>query len=302
MNKNGWAGSPPKSVTVFFQGGLGNQLFQLVAGLDAAEGDQSRLVLDFTLLNHSGTARSPEVLELLNQDEFRAIHLQRKSYILPLRILRSLSLRIKYVRIAASWFGFITEGKVPDSTLIDQIRNCSGSAKLLGYFQFSDSAEKLEKKISELLKLEMLTNSVNRKVEYLFIHMRRGDYLKYRNTYGVISENDVIEIGNKAAKAMSITKVYLASEDSEAAIRVQGNLELAHDLSELVSSQAKGIEILQLMVNAKALVLANSSLSWWGAFLNQKNPLVYYPNPWFRSLDVPDFILQKWIPFQVNWE
>jgi len=296
------AGSPAKPVTVFFQGGLGNQLFQLAAGLDVAEGNPSRLVLDFTLLNQSGTVRSPEVLELLNQTEFRAIHLQRKIYILPLRILRKLSLRINFIRIIASWFGIITEGKVSDSALLARRHNRSGSAMLLGYFQSSDSAGKLGQRITDVLKMEMLVDSGKLNFDYLFIHMRRGDYLKLRHSYGVISENDLKEIGNRVAKELSIVKVYLASEDCEAATRVQGNLELAKGYSELVSCQASGLELLQLMVNAKALVLANSSLSWWGAFLNQKDSVVYYPNPWFKSLDRPDFILQSWLPFQVNWE
>jgi hypothetical protein len=302
MSKNRRVGSRAGSVTVFFQGGLGNQLFQLAAGLDAAEGDQSRLVLDFTLLSTSGTVRSPEVLDLLNQNNFRAIHLQRKLYIFPLRILRSLLLRIKYFRNLAGLLGIITDGKVSDTSLLDRGRCRSGRAILLGYFQSSNSAEKLRNIMAEVLKLELLTDAGDCSVDYLFIHMRRGDYLKYRDIYGVISENDLIRIGNIAAQGLSLERVYLASEDREAANRVQGSLEIENGVSELVSSQAKGVDLLKLMVNAKALVLANSSLSWWGAFLNQKNSVVYYPNPWFQSLDFPDFILESWVPFQVNWE
>jgi len=274
----------------------------LAAGLDAAEGNQSRLILDFTLLNRSGTVRLPEVLELLNQNEFRAVHLRRRLHTLPLRILRSLTLRIKYLGNIASLFGIVTEGKASDSSLIERGRNRSRNVILLGYFQSSASVEKLGIKFTQVLNMDFLTKSGSCNFDYLFIHMRRGDYLKFSNTYGVVPEKDLIQIVNKVLKELSVEKVYLASEDLVAAIRVQQSLELAKGFSELVSLQTSGIQLLQLMVNAKGLVLANSSLSWWGAFLNQNNSAVYYPNPWFKSFCQPDFILQNWVPFQINWE
>lgn len=302
MSKDRLRTPPGKSVTVFFQGGLGNQLFQLAAGLDVADGNPSRLKLDFTLLNHSGTFRSPEILELLNPNQFREVHLQRQRYILPLRLLRSLTIRMQILANVASWFGIITDGKDHDLSLINKARNCTGRTLLLGYFQNLASIEKLGDRLVEVIRMRHLSSVENLNLDYLFIHLRRGDYLSFRDSYGIIAESDLIEIGNKIIKNNSIARVIVASEDYDAATRVKEKLLVGSEFCELAPPGATGIEILQIMVNAKVLVLANSSLSWWGAFLNQRNPIVFYPNPWFKSLHQPDFIPKAWIPFDVKWE
>ena len=302
MSKNRWRRNKEKLVTVFFQGGLGNQLFQLAAGLDATEGNPERLILDFTLLKRSGTIRSAEILNLLKTEKFHSIHLQRRIYVLPLKIIRSIGLRIRFARNLISMFGFFVEGKKLDNNLLLNARKYPGSSLLLGYFQTSHSALHMRKEIMSVLRKDELFITTLSRQKYLFIHIRRGDYIEWKNSYGVISEKTLIEIGNKIIKKSTILKTLVASEDSDVASRVRDALNLDNNLIECVPPEATGIELLRIISNAKILVLANSSLSWWGAFFNSNQPDTYYPLPWFKSEQDSELILENWKSYKVAWE
>jgi hypothetical protein len=56
-------------------------------------------------------------------------------------------------------------------------------------------------------------------------------------------------------------------------------------------------EELYLMMNCKHAILANSSYSWWGAWLNRDPGIRIAPSIWFNSSkeDPRDIIPEEWI-------
>ena len=55
---------------------------------------------------------------------------------------------------------------------------------------------------------------------------------------------------------------------------------------------------MRLMSLCKHNIIANSSFSWWGAWLNNnKEKIVIAPQKWFNSnkMDYSDIIPEKWI-------
>ena len=59
-----------------------------------------------------------------------------------------------------------------------------------------------------------------------------------------------------------------------------------------------------LMSLCNGAIIANSSLSWWGAWLQTGNPKIIAPMPWFgsalRHLDVSDIVPKRWIIEEVK--
>ena len=50
-----------------------------------------------------------------------------------------------------------------------------------------------------------------------------------------------------------------------------------------------------LMSHCKDLIIANSSFSWWGAFLNQRGGKVVAPKKWVNRDTEFDIWLDEWI-------
>jgi hypothetical protein len=64
---------------------------------------------------------------------------------------------------------------------------------------------------------------------------------------------------------------------------------------EFVSAVSGSMEMM-LMSNCKHNIIANSSFSWWAAWLNQNNEkMVVAPKRWFANIDNPDIYPQTWI-------
>ena len=58
---------------------------------------------------------------------------------------------------------------------------------------------------------------------------------------------------------------------------------------------------MQLMMLARCNILANSSFSWWGAYLNQRDDqLVFCPNKWHNQFDCSKIYVDSWIKIDIG--
>jgi hypothetical protein len=146
-------------------------------------------------------------------------------------------------------------------------------------FEFSGFEE--SDKNNPILKDILMNESVS-------VHVRRGDYVKYgteNKFYGVCD----IAYFQKAIQYFLPTtnnlKFYFFSEDAE---WIESNL-MRSELSASIVTGNYGDESwkdMYLMSQCKHHIIANSSFSWWGAWLNN-NPgkKVVSPAKWFRTDD-----------------
>lgn len=151
--------------------------------------------------------------------------------------------------------------------------------------------EKLNQKNQEILDKINSTESVS-------IHFRRGDYTKQRNqkTYGVMSndyyQNAIKTIAEKTGKKLTL---FVFSDDIK---WVKKNVKFDFETVYVdVNNDKQGYFDMELMKHCKHNIIANSSFSWWGAWLN-KNPekLVIAPSKWVTYLDSNyDIIPENWI-------
>jgi len=129
----------------------------------------------------------------------------------------------------------------------------------------------------------------------LAIHIRRGDYVHLFNHHPVAGPEYYIESINYIVSKTQIDKYVVFSDDVEYCKTLFGRSE---DII-YIEGERDYID-LYLMSLCKHNIIANSTFSWWGAWLNQNlDKTVIVPKQWFGSaradLDTKDLIPENWI-------
>lgn len=128
------------------------------------------------------------------------------------------------------------------------------------------------------------------------IHIRRGDYVGAENFKDICTLSYYRNAINEVKLIIKNPNFFIFSNDQEWCME---NLKDEFGESKVYFvSNNKGKESyrdLQLMSLARCNILANSSFSWWGAYLNQRsNHIVFCPERWVNNLECKDLILCDW--------
>lgn len=103
------------------------------------------------------------------------------------------------------------------------------------------------------------------------VHVRRGDYVTQRHLFGDLPEDGYYE---RAFQAIGHEVTYVVFSDDLPWCRQFPTFAPA------VFMELDHFTSLYVMTRCDINVIANSSFSWWGAYLNP-NTEVYAPSPWF---------------------
>lgn len=149
--------------------------------------------------------------------------------------------------------------------------------------------EPLSEASGEILKEIENTDSVS-------LHVRRGDYLSPENTvvYGNICTLDYYKNAiTYIRERLDSPKFFIFSNDID---WVKENL-YEEGMTLISSTSLKpDYEDMYLMSRCRNNIIANSSFSWWGAWLNQsEKKIVIAPDRWFANHEVSDAICSDWI-------
>lgn len=129
------------------------------------------------------------------------------------------------------------------------------------------------------------------------LHVRRGDYTLpyYHRIYGNICTLEYYQKAiNTVCQQIPKARFFVFSDDID---WVRNNLPLEQAIYVEWNSGEKSVLDMFLMSHCKANIIANSSFSYWGAYLNvNENPLVVYPRKWFNSVfTAPDIFPERWV-------
>lgn len=289
------------SVTIVPTGGLGNQLFIYSAGANLALARNDELVVD-----SRNYLNNPE--RCFELDSFGSEY--RLKIPSPSDTLTLLSDRAKekVSRLIDNAILLESPRLRPNQAFIYSApkRRGSRNVHLSGYFQswryFEDSAELIREQVMRIQqpsewfreKLREITGS-GRSVA---VHVRRGDYLSNRYM-GVIPETYYEAALSLVARQDSDFQVFLFSDDYS----LLGNPDFLARWRSRISviqppPKSRAIESVVLMSHCANVVMANSSFSWWGAWLGHREErMVIYPRPWLlgASVDDRDLVLPSWL-------
>lgn len=288
-------------VTVMLSGGLGNQMFQYAAAKALAKRLEASFVVDlYALTKNSRMTQRPYGLDIFNIEVEKVSSLKGK-YLIKGRPF------VQKHRCFFQKFGFLTDTyAILYQPVFETIK---GNLTLSGYFQneryFKDIEAEIRKdftfrhplKENNEVLAQQLKNS-----QSVSIHIRRGDYVQ--NT---TAKPNFITCGKsyyERAIRHILTKVenpqfYIFSDDFE---WVKENLNFENQpVSYIDWNRGKESYIdLQLMSLCKHNIIANSSFSWWGAWLNlNTEKIVICPDRWFqdeyKNTLLDDFYPTGWI-------
>jgi len=293
-------------IIVKLMGGLGNQMFQYAAGRRLAHHHNTVLKLDLSFLGSVEESITPRRYELEHLNIMAEIATPEEiaeltgkgstylqSFLQQTRQALGLLLPVKNV-ITEKHFHFdLAILTAPNNTFLD------------GYWQ----SEKYFADISDVIRQEFNVTSDpddwNRRLaeeikgcESIAIHVRRCDYVSnaVTNAYHGTCPLDYYH----AAIGMIVSQVaephfFVFSDDSE---WVRDNLQI-HYLTTYLNHNGpyQGHEDLRLMSLCRHHIIANSSFSWWGAWL-ARNPgnIVIAPDKWFTKADIDtrDLLPERW--------
>lgn len=127
----------------------------------------------------------------------------------------------------------------------------------------------------------------------VFIHIRRGDYVELN---GWLLDMDYYKNAVKYIKQHVKKPTFFVFSDADEKY-IHDNLQIGCKYQYIGTHNAdtnQSFRDMQLMSLCRHAIIANSSFSWWGAWLQKnKKHIVCAPSPWLFSTD--DIICENWV-------
>lgn len=175
---------------------------------------------------------------------------------------------------------------VYDSDLVDSIKEHS---LIYGFFQNEDYFIKHEEYIRKTFEFKVpLTENAGNYLKYVSnpkavaLHVRRGDFLKYSNM-GTCSL-DYYERAIKIIQERVDQPLFLIFSDDVDWVKKQDCFLRLNSVIVSGNKDEYAYEDLRLMSMCSHCIMANSTFSWWGAWLiNNPNKIIIAPSRWFAN-------------------
>ena len=261
-----------KTVYCYLKGGLANMMFQIAATTSIAK--DNSMVAAFPNLHQQ--------LDYLNKDE---------------KYNQTLNHATEYIEMFGKLNTSQPVGNEPIAKFpfhYGELDLPNGDFVIDGFFQSEKYFKKYKKEIFKIPKTvkdridQKYTQYLN--MDCLSIHIRRGDYLNYPDHHTPLS----IEYYEEAIKLFPESDFYLVFSDDIDWCKHN----FKGDKFIFIENEKDYVEI-YLMSMCNNNIIANSSFSWWGAWLNDSvEKSVVAPKKWFGSKikeNQDDIIPEGWL-------
>jgi hypothetical protein len=303
-------------ITVSLMGGLGNQMFQYAAGKALAEHHGVGLVIDRSgfrdpknrsfLLHKLNVPEATSDFIDVSAHQDRAInHFSRARWRLRAdRMLAKAGLRA--LTAPANSY------REPHFHFDRRFETLGPETSLFGYFQseiyFSSIAEQLPRFFEPRDQFggvaRIAADRIDGNALPVSIHIRRGDYTQASTTsvHGLLGENYYLKAFELMEARLGSHRfdLFVFSDDLDEAKQVLRFIPPVR-VNYVQSDIERPWEDMALMARCQHQIIANSSFSWWGAWLNRSpGKIVVAPRHWFapaalRERNTCDLYPPNWI-------
>lgn len=270
---------------IFVNGGLGNQLFQY--SFVHSERKRIKVYLDFK----PRFDRPFELESLIETCKHGTKICKTNKFLLNLRIkitrftkklnsnfLEKTFSRITQVSIEQKPFSYLPQGQTDKHSLY------------MGYFQHwknvANSWEVFGPELISYIESIKFPENLNHDLQKtILIHIRQGDLVTVKDTMGVLDSgyySNSISLIKKNHTEIAFDIVVVTDDVSRAKDVI--NNEKINNFFIYGPEDLSAWQTLKLLSGAKFIVSANSTLSWWGAYIASKQGgFVVFPDPWFKN-------------------
>lgn len=286
-------------------GGLGNQMFQYALYLKYKSLGVEAVFDDFTEYDSSKKNRRPIALDVFGIDYPKAsieqYHEFTDSY-------PGLVAKVKRKLKGRNNREYFEKPHTFDASILTK-----DNAYIAGFFQsekyFIDIKEDVKKAFTftlecknyaeEILKDNDILLSEITSEDSVSIHIRRGDYLEVADVYGDICTDEYYdEAVSLLAKKVAEPIFYIFTNDVDYATKWSEKYAERGVKMKIITgtNEATGYLDMYLMSLCHHHIIANSSFSWWGAYLNKrKESIVIAPDKWVNNADNKDIYTEDMI-------
>ncbi len=273
-------------------GGLGNQMFQYAFALSLKNKTKEEVKIDISSFNGYELHNGYEInkifhknLKICSNKERKKISYNGKEF--------TQKLKRKIFKIEKNEY-FEQD--------FSYNKNLNYTKKyFIGYWQSEKYFNEIKEEIKKKFKFPEIKDNKNMIIlnkiksnNSVSIHIRRGDYINHPIHGGICD----IAYYKKAIKYIKTNVkdpiMYIFSDDIK---WCKENLYLS-DANYINWNQGEdSFRDMQLMSECKHNIIANSSFSWWGAWLNNNvNKIVIAPSKWFndKNMDTKDLLPKEW--------
>jgi hypothetical protein len=316
-----------KKVTVQITGGLGNQLFQFAAGLSLIKDELEPINIEEKLGKprsaDGGTADIfgfvlPQTFNIISIKSGRVSEFMSRvtGFCLRLGVIPS---KIESNRVIKSFIIFIASVllslflkerkliQIGNGVGYTELGNRSSVPYLIGYFQSYLYAERnhdhlMKLKIGNLgPELKELTVAAETEMP-LVVHCRFGDYL-LESDFGIPSK-EYYQAAISGFLANGICKSIWVFSDDLIRAKEKLDLNIGFPIRWISAVDNSDVSTLQAMRLGRGFVIANSTFSWWAAYLSMNpNAEVVAPTPWFMGMEDPvNLIPPRWRQLDAGYQ
>lgn len=273
---------------ICFRGGLGNQMFQYALYKALQVHGKGSVLADISWYEGEAADRKFELTtvfpEIVLETDLYDRYIKKRDWYLKIRKNRNWVTFINYHILSCCLYFREKEDGIYDDRVF-QLKN----AAITGYWQ----TEKYFYNIRECLckefvfpfgekSLDTLRKHILRDNSFVSVHIRRGDYLKNPDLYGNLSESQYYERALRYMEEKLQSPHFVFFSDDIVWVKEHYCYNGAVYIEEGMFENYQSWYDMCLMACCSHNIIANSSFSWWGAWLNHHaDKIVVAPEQWF---------------------
>lgn len=293
-------------IIVQLYGGLGNQMFQYAFGTHLASINNAELIFDLSYVQSKLPFKKWTTPMKYELDIFPNINANLNSNIFSSKFMYPFA-KLEYIlksKFYKKKYNYLYEESIDFNPIFLDFKD---NTYVFGNFQSEKYFLNIRDKIRTDFQFKKITDDVNlnhiQKIQNcnsVSIHIRRGDYVSIQKNASKFIALDIQYYENAIKKINSLISnpiFFIFSDDVD---WVKQNLKSEFEMHYISNNNTKTTSYIDmhLMSMCQHNVIANSTFSWWAAWLNaNENKIIISPSKWFHHFDVKmdDILPETWL-------